>query len=136
LKEQPLGFQFFLIVRLEGKKNVRAMKKGRSLFPGSTERAKPERSEDPREQEVPPRSNPLGSVKGYGFSSGSKSLERQMKAVKFSYKAQERNIEGKAFDGSLERSKALKGKAQECRELKEAFKGLKSCEAVKRVAKP
>jgi hypothetical protein len=49
-----------------------------------------------------------------------------VKAVWFSRKAQERNIEGKAFDGSLGRSKALKGQAQERRELKEAFKGLKS----------
>jgi hypothetical protein len=84
LKEQPLGFRFFLIERLEGIKDVRAKKKGRSLFPGSTERAKPERSEDPREQEVSPRTNPLGSVKRHGFSSGAKSLKHRVKAVRFS----------------------------------------------------
>jgi hypothetical protein len=42
-----------------------------------------------------------------------KSLERRMKAGKFSYKAQERNMSWKATYGSLERSKALEGEAQE-----------------------
>jgi hypothetical protein len=42
----------------------------------------PERLKDPGEQEVPTRTNPSGAIKGHGFFSGIKPLERRYKVWK------------------------------------------------------
>jgi hypothetical protein len=43
----------------------------------------PERSQVPREQEVPSWTNPPGGNKGHGFSGGIKPLKRRLKAERF-----------------------------------------------------
>jgi hypothetical protein len=57
-------------------------KEGDALFLAFLE-GEPERSQVPREHEVPSWTNPPGGNQGHGFSRGSKPLKRQLKAERF-----------------------------------------------------
>jgi hypothetical protein len=80
----------------------------------------------PRRARVPTRPKPSGSSEGYGFSGGIKPLKRGHQAGRFDGKAPERRGKLERVFRSPGRSKALKGEAQECWELKEASQGEKS----------
>lgn len=84
---------------------------------------RPEGSQSPREQKPPPRRKKLGSVKGDGSSEGRKPLRRRFQAERFGKGARERREGRETFSRSFDGRKALKGKAQECWELKEASEG-------------
>jgi hypothetical protein len=84
---------------------------------------RPEGSESPRKQQPPPRRKKLGSVKGDGSSEGRKSLRRRFQAERFGKGARERREGRETLSRSFDGRKALKGKAQECWELKEASEG-------------
>ena len=84
----------------------------------------PERSKGPREQEAPPRSKPLGKQEGARLFwwDGSR-WSSGPRPSRFGRKEPERKDERRLSYRSPERSKALKGEAPECRELKEALRG-------------
>lgn len=126
------------ILKLRGFKRGRAegeWKSGEDFFIGWIE-GESKRRKSPREHVVPSRTKPLGSDKGHGFKGGRKPLKHRSKAERFWRKVQERRDEGAILHRSPLRRKALKGEAQECWELKEASKGLRSKKAIERVAKP
>jgi len=86
-------------------------------------RRKPERLKSPREQQVPARTNPLGSRKGARLSWGGRRWSADARPKRLCRKAQERKRREETFFNSLGRRKALKGEAHERRELKEASTG-------------
>jgi hypothetical protein len=63
------------VVRPLGAKNGKESQGGKRSLSGSAE-GEPERSESPREQKVPLRTNYPKSDEGYGFLDGMKSLKR------------------------------------------------------------
>jgi hypothetical protein len=63
-------------------------------------------------------------AKGDRFFDGSKPLKRNWKVERFSRRAPERKREFERVPRSSERKKALKGEAQERRELKETSQDL------------
>jgi hypothetical protein len=58
-------------------KNEKGREKGRSFFSKDRPREKPERSESPREHQIPTRTNPSGSKKEDGSTGGIKPLKRR-----------------------------------------------------------
>jgi hypothetical protein len=74
---------------------------------------------------VPTRTNHLGSIEGHGLRDGLKPLKRRYQAKRFDRKAPERRERQETVFRSFRRRKALKSEAQERRELKEAFTGLR-----------
>lgn len=59
----------------------------RETWEGGSFGREPERSESPREQEVPTRTKPSGSEEGHGFSGGRKTLRRRYEAGKVSWES-------------------------------------------------
>jgi hypothetical protein len=55
-------------------------KEEEKVFSKVQRRETPERSKSSGEQEVPTQPNPLGSIKGHGFSGESKPLKRRYEA--------------------------------------------------------
>lgn len=104
---------------LEGRKGANDE---RDVVWGRSE-GRPEGSQSPGEHKPPPRRKKLGSVKGDGSSEGRKPLRRRFQAERFGKGARERREGRETFSRFFDGRKALKGKAQECWELKEASEG-------------
>lgn len=102
-------------------KSERGRKGGRRSFLRDRWRESPQGEKDPGEQTVPTRINRPGSEEEYGFFC--ESLKRRLKAevVLRESAGAARGVE--TLLESQERSKALKGEAQERWELREASKG-------------
>jgi len=83
----------------------------------------PERLEGPGEQEAPTRGKHSGVQKGVRLFRGDQAAEAPMRGREVSQGSAGAERGRETFLRSLERRKALKGEAQERRELKEASTG-------------
>jgi hypothetical protein len=119
---KPLGSRDLPIARSEGRKGREGREDDRDVLSGvgggrSPKGHKAQESKRPR-----PDLNRWGSRRGHGFFGGSKPLEPRHQAGKVWWeKAGAEEEKGNLFFRSPKRRKALKGEAQEWRELKEAL---------------